>query len=93
MPDTKPNSPIPQVTDWRSRVEGVLPQNMQARVLGAFNVSNLLGVAAVLTFVGAKMLLGSVYIIPIHVSLIVIVAVLAISVVASMMFPEEKNGA
>jgi tellurite resistance protein TerC len=50
-----------------------------------------LGVAAVLTFVGAKMLLGSVYEIPIHISLVVIVVLLATSVIASMMFPEEKT--
>jgi tellurite resistance protein TerC len=50
-----------------------------------------LGVAAVLTFVGAKMLLGSVYEIPIHISLVVIVVLLAASVIASMMFPEEKT--
>jgi tellurite resistance protein TerC len=49
------------------------------------------GVAAVLTFVGAKMLLGSVYEIPIHISLVVIVVLLAASVIASMMFPEEKT--
>jgi tellurite resistance protein TerC len=50
-----------------------------------------LGVAAVLTFVGAKMLLGSVYEIPNHISLVVIVVLLATSVIASMMFPEEKT--
>lgn len=51
-----------------------------------------LGIAAVLTFVGVKMLLSSVYHIPIHVSLLVIVAVLTTSVVASIVFPKEKIG-
>jgi len=46
-----------------------------------------LGVAAVLTFVGAKMLLGSVYVIPIHISLLVIVGLLGVAVTASMVFP------
>jgi tellurite resistance protein TerC len=41
-----------------------------------------LGVAAVLTFVGAKMLVGSFYVIPIYISLPVIVALLAASVAA-----------
>ena len=35
MPDTQPNPQVPQVTDWRSKIEGLLPQNTQARVLGA----------------------------------------------------------
>jgi type IV secretory pathway VirB10-like protein len=35
MPDTHPNPNVPQVTDWRSKIEGLLPQNTQARVLGA----------------------------------------------------------
>src|SRR5438445_10055623 len=35
MPETPPNPQVPQVTDWRSRIEGILPQNTQARVLGA----------------------------------------------------------
>jgi type IV secretion system protein VirB10 len=34
MPEPKPNPQIPQLTDWRSKIEGLLPQNMQARVLG-----------------------------------------------------------
>jgi len=50
-----------------------------------------LGVAVVLTFVGAKMLLGSVYVIPIHISLLVIVALLATAVGASVMFPSKKD--
>ena len=50
-----------------------------------------LGVAVVLTFVGAKMLLGSVYVIPIHISLVVIVALLATAVGASVLFPTRKG--
>lgn len=50
-----------------------------------------LGLAAVLTFVGVKMLLGSVYIIPIHISLIVIAGILLVAVIASVMFPAEVD--
>ena len=50
-----------------------------------------LGVAAVLTFVGAKMLVGSVYVIPIHVSLLVIVALLTAAVAASVLIPERPR--
>ena len=49
-----------------------------------------LGLAVVLTFVGVKMLLGSVYHIPIQISLLVIAGVLASAVVGSMLFPKEK---
>ena len=35
MSDKQPNSPeIPQVTDRRRKIEGLLPKNAQARVLG-----------------------------------------------------------
>jgi len=61
-----------------------------AGVINKFHLLKL-GIAAVLTFVGVKMLLSSVYEIPIHLSLLVIVAVLATSVVASMVFPKEKT--
>ena len=47
-----------------------------------------LGLAVVLTFVGVKMLLGSVYVIPTWVSLVVIAFVLATSVVASILRPQ-----
>ncbi|HUQ47055.1 MAG TPA: TerC family protein [Gemmatimonadaceae bacterium] len=50
-----------------------------------------LGVAVVLTFVGAKMLLGSVYEIPIQMSLLVIVVILVSAVVASIMFPAKQE--
>ena len=48
-----------------------------------------LGLAAVLTFVGVKMLLGAVYHIPIQASLLIIAAILTTAVVASMMFPKD----
>ena len=48
-----------------------------------------LGIAAVLTFVGVKMLLSSVYQIPILISLLVIIGVLAVSIAASVMFPKK----
>ena len=35
MPDIQPNSPeVPQVTDLRRKIEGLLPKNAQGRVLG-----------------------------------------------------------
>jgi tellurite resistance protein TerC len=49
-----------------------------------------LGLAVVLTFVGVKMLLGGVYEIPIFVSLLVIAVILALSIVASLVFPRDK---
>jgi len=50
-----------------------------------------LGLAVVLTFVGAKMLLGSVYEIPIMISLLVIAIILAVSVAASLFFPRPTK--
>jgi len=50
-----------------------------------------LGLSAVLTFVGVKMLIGDWYAIPIGVSLCVIAAVLGLSVVASWLFPKEAE--
>jgi tellurite resistance protein TerC len=50
-----------------------------------------LGVAVVLTFVGAKMLVGSVYVIPIEISLLVIVAILVAAVAASLLFPRKQE--
>jgi tellurite resistance protein TerC len=50
-----------------------------------------LGLAIVLTFVGAKMLLGSVYVIPIHISLLVIAVVLVSAVLASIVFPKDAS--
>jgi tellurite resistance protein TerC len=48
-----------------------------------------LGLAVVLTFVGAKMLLGSVYEVPIAIALLVIALVLTVSIVASVIFPRK----
>jgi tellurite resistance protein TerC len=50
-----------------------------------------IGIALVLVFVGAKMLLGGVFEIPIWVSLIVIALILGGSVGASILFPRAKN--
>ena len=50
-----------------------------------------LGLAVVLTFVGAKMLLGSVYEIPILIALLVIALVLTVSIVGSIMFPRKAE--
>ncbi len=49
------------------------------------------GLSAVLAFVGAKMLLSDVFHIPIHVALGVIAAILIVSVIASVMFPKQKQ--
>jgi tellurite resistance protein TerC len=50
-----------------------------------------IGIALVLVFVGAKMLLGGVFEIPIWVSLMVIALILGGSVGASVLFPRAKN--
>ncbi|MEO5590368.1 MAG: hypothetical protein ABIS03_12335, partial [Gemmatimonadaceae bacterium] len=60
-----------------------------AGVIHKFHLLKL-GIAAVLTFVGVKMLLGSVYIIPTHISLLVIALLLAASIVASVVFPRKS---
>jgi len=60
-----------------------------AGVINKFHLLKL-GIAAVLTFVGVKMLLSGYYEIPIHLSLLVIVGVLGASVAASMLFPREE---
>jgi tellurite resistance protein TerC len=49
-----------------------------------------LGLAVVLTFVGVKMLVASVYIIPIHISLLVIAVVLGAAIGASVAFPKKN---
>jgi len=49
------------------------------------------GLSIVLTFVGVKMLLASVYDISIFVSLLAIALILAASVVGSLVFPRGKN--
>jgi tellurite resistance protein TerC len=60
-----------------------------AGVINKFHLLKL-GIAAVLTFVGVKMLLSSKVEIPILLSLFVIVGVLAVSVVASILFPKRE---
>jgi tellurite resistance protein TerC len=49
------------------------------------------GLAAILVFVGTKMCLSDYYKIPIEVSLTVIVSVLAIAILASVIFPEKRD--
>ncbi|MCB9757143.1 MAG: TerC family protein [Candidatus Omnitrophica bacterium] len=49
------------------------------------------GLAAILVFVGAKMLMADIYKIPIGVSLVVILAVLLCSVAASLIWPKLKE--
>jgi len=61
-----------------------------AGVINKFHLLKL-GIAAVLTFVGVKMLISSVYEIPIHMSLLVIIGVLATSVIASIVFPKDQT--
>jgi tellurite resistance protein TerC len=51
-----------------------------------------LGLAAVLVFVGGKMLAADFYTVPIGVSLAIIVSVLGVAIAASMFFPEQKAG-
>jgi tellurite resistance protein TerC len=60
-----------------------------AGVVHKFHFLNL-GIAAVLTFVGAKMLLENFYVIPTHISLLVIAAMLGIAMAASMVFPARR---
>jgi tellurite resistance protein TerC len=49
-----------------------------------------LGLAVVLTFVGVKMLVAGFYIIPIHISLLVIAVVLGAAIGASVAFPKKE---
>ena len=64
---------------------------MLAGVIHKFHYLKL-GVSVVLTFVGAKMLLGAVhYEIPILVSLPVIIGILGLSVVGSVVFPRKGD--
>ena len=49
------------------------------------------GLAVVLTFVGAKMLLAEIFPVPIGIALGVIGAVLLLSVVASLLWPRQKT--
>ena len=58
-----------------------------ANVIHKFHFLKL-GLSVVLVFVGTKMLLIDFYKIPIHVSLLVIAAILTISILASLLFPK-----
>ncbi len=49
------------------------------------------GLASVLIFIGAKMLLHDQYKVPVEISLSIVGALLAISVIASLMFPEPRE--
>lgn len=63
---------------------------MLAAVIHRFHLLKI-GLAVVLTFVGAKMLLASVYDIPILASLLVIALILGASVGASVVFPRKET--
>ena len=60
-----------------------------AGIMGRFRYLNL-GLAVVLVFVGAKMALADLYVIPVFVSLAIVVAALAAAVVASLVRPDER---
>ena len=63
-----------------------------AGVMGVFHYLRY-GLAVVLAFVGVKMVLADVYKIPIGLSLVVIAGILAISVVASLVWPAKAEEA
>jgi tellurite resistance protein TerC len=69
-------------------------QAMYSMLAGVINQFHLLkyGLSAVLAFVGVKMLIADFYHVPIGVSLGLIVAMLAISIIASRLFPETAAG-
>ena len=50
------------------------------------------GLSVILIFIGTKMLLSHYYEMPIHVALGVVAAVLAVSIVASLLFPRKRHG-
>jgi tellurite resistance protein TerC len=50
-----------------------------------------MGISFILTFVGVKMLIADYYPIPVHISLLVIVSVLAIAVIASLTIGKKRN--
>jgi tellurite resistance protein TerC len=51
------------------------------------------GLSAVLVFIGAKMLLGHWYEMPVGVALSVVAGLLALSLIASLVWPKKKDGA
>lgn len=68
-------------------------QAMYSMLAGVIDQFHLLkyGLSAVLAFVGVKMLIASFYHIPIAISLGIIVSMLAVSVIASRIFPEQAD--
>ncbi|MHB8137751.1 MAG: TerC family protein [Smithellaceae bacterium] len=49
------------------------------------------GLAAILTFVGVKMLIEDYFHVPVAASLLVIISILAVSIVSSVIWPDPKN--
>ena len=49
------------------------------------------GLAAILTFVGVKMLIEDFFHVPVAASLLVIISILAVSIVSSVIWPDPKN--
>ncbi len=65
--------------------------SMLAGVIDQFHMLKY-GLSAVLGFVGVKMLIAGFYHVPIGISLGIIVSMLAISIIASRIFPEDDTG-
>lgn len=61
-----------------------------AGVMGLFHYLHY-GLALILIFVGGKMLISDIYKVPIGVSLGGVVALLSVSIIASLMLPQEKK--
>lgn len=61
-----------------------------ARIMQLFHYLNY-GLCAILIFVGVKMLIGDFYHIPVGVALMVVVATLSISVIASLLWPKPAD--
>jgi tellurite resistance protein TerC len=61
-----------------------------AGVVGLFHYLNY-GLAFILSFIGVKMLISGIYIIPIHWALLVVLSILIFSVVLSLLFPKSKE--
>jgi tellurite resistance protein TerC len=62
-----------------------------ARAMALFHYLHY-GLAIILAFIGVKMLIADIYDIPALIALLVLVAVLTVSIVASLLFPEQKKG-
>ena len=60
-----------------------------ARIMPLFHYLHY-GLSAILAFVGVKMIIGDIYKIPTPAALGVVVGTLAISIVASLIWPEKK---